>query len=75
MAGKQESKYWMESEGERKCLASNYYIAKDAMGGELLRAPVDFSRPVKVLDSVTADGEHDRGHRCFLPFLSNWPSH
>ncbi|KAH6649202.1 S-adenosyl-L-methionine-dependent methyltransferase [Chaetomium tenue] len=56
MAGKQESKYWMESEGERKRLASNHYIAKDAMGGELVRAPVDFSQSVKVLDSGTADG-------------------
>lgn len=71
MAGKQESKYWMESEGERKRLASNHYIAKDAMGGELVRAPVDFSRPVKVLDSGTADGEHDRSRLFFPRFLSN----
>lgn len=47
----------MESEGERKRLASNHFIAKDAMGGKLVRAPVDFSRPVKILDSGTADGE------------------
>lgn len=46
----------MESEGERKRLASNHFIAKDAMGGKLVRAPVDFSRPVKILDSGTADG-------------------
>ncbi|PSR83633.1 hypothetical protein BD289DRAFT_435636 [Coniella lustricola] len=56
MAKNQESKYWMESEGERKRLASNHFITKDAMGGQLVRAPVDFSRPVKVLDSGTADG-------------------
>ncbi|KAI0594483.1 S-adenosyl-L-methionine-dependent methyltransferase [Biscogniauxia sp. FL1348] len=56
MATKQESKYWMESGEERKRLASNHYIAKDAMGGQLVRAPVDFSRPVKILDSGTADG-------------------
>lgn len=57
MAGKQESKYWMESEGERKRLASNHFIAKDAMGGKLVRALVDFSQPVKILDSGTADGK------------------
>ncbi|KAK7746791.1 hypothetical protein SLS53_001979 [Cytospora paraplurivora] len=56
MISNQESKYWMESEGERKRLASNHFIIKDAMGGKLVRAPVDFSRPVKILDSGTADG-------------------
>lgn len=57
MAGKQESKYWMESEGERKRLASNHFIAKDAMGSKLVRALVDFFQPVKILDSGTADGK------------------
>ena len=57
MASKQESKYWMESEGERNRLASNHFIAKDAMGGRLVRALVDFSRPLKILDSGTADGK------------------
>ena len=57
MADKQDSKYWMESEGERKRLASNHFIVKDEMGGKLVLAPVDFSRPVKVLDSGTADGK------------------
>lgn len=57
MASKQESKYWMESEGERKRLASNHFIAKDAMGGKLVRASVDFSRPVRILDSGTTDGQ------------------
>ena len=57
MASKQESTYWMESDGERKRLASNHFIAKDAMGGKLLRAPMDFSRPLKFLDSGTADGK------------------
>lgn len=57
MTGKQESKYWMESEGERKRLASNHFIAKDAMGGKLVRALVDFSQPVKILDSGTAGGK------------------
>ncbi|KAH6657935.1 hypothetical protein BKA67DRAFT_556756 [Truncatella angustata] len=56
MGDKQQSQYWMESQVERKRLASNHYIAKDAMGGTLVRAPVDFSHPVKVLDSGTADG-------------------
>ncbi|KAI1478690.1 hypothetical protein F4774DRAFT_384738 [Daldinia eschscholtzii] len=56
MADKQKSEYWMESQGERKRLASNHFIAKDAMGGKLVCAPVDFSKPVKVLDSGTADG-------------------
>jgi hypothetical protein len=56
MASKQESVYWMESKEERKRLASNHFIAKDAMGGKLVRAPVDFSQPVKCLDSGTADG-------------------
>ncbi|KAI0546144.1 S-adenosyl-L-methionine-dependent methyltransferase [Xylaria curta] len=46
----------MESGGERKRLASNHFIAKDAMGGKLVRAPVDFSQPRKILDSGTADG-------------------
>jgi hypothetical protein len=36
MANKQESKYWMESKGERKRLASDHFIAKDAMGGKLV---------------------------------------
>lgn len=57
MALEQESKYWMESEGERKRLASNHFIAKDAMGGQLVRAPIDFSQPRKVIDSGTADGK------------------
>ncbi|KAI0458555.1 hypothetical protein F5B21DRAFT_500451 [Xylaria acuta] len=55
MASKQKSKYWMDSEGERKRLASNHFTVKDGMGGKLVRAPVDFSRPVKILDSGTAD--------------------
>ena len=57
MTSKQEIKYWMESDEERQRLASNHFIATDAMGGKLVRALVDFSRPVKVLDSGTADGE------------------
>jgi hypothetical protein len=57
MASKQESKYWMESEGERKRLASNHFIAKDAMGGKLVQAPVDFSQPLHILDSGAADGK------------------
>ncbi|KAI0401754.1 S-adenosyl-L-methionine-dependent methyltransferase [Xylaria palmicola] len=56
MTNKQESTYWMESEGERKRLASNHLIAKDAMDGKLVRAPIDFSQPRKILDSGTADG-------------------
>lgn len=56
------SVYWMESEVERKRLASNHNIAKDATGGKLVLAPVDFSQPVKVLDSATADGTYS------LPF-------
>lgn len=47
----------MESDGERNRLASNHFIAKDAMGGKLVQAPVDFSRPAKILDSGTADGK------------------
>ncbi|KAI1359993.1 S-adenosyl-L-methionine-dependent methyltransferase [Xylaria arbuscula] len=46
----------MESKGDHKRLASNHFIAKAAMAGKLVVAPVDFSRPVKVLDSGTADG-------------------
>jgi hypothetical protein len=57
MASNQESKYWMESEGERKRLASNHFITKDAMGGHLVQAPVDFSQPCYILDSGTADGK------------------
>jgi hypothetical protein len=52
----------MESEGERKRLASNHFIAKDAMGGELVRAPLDFSQPRKVLDSGTADGKLEQSY-------------
>ncbi|GAW26924.1 hypothetical protein SAMD00023353_5600630 [Rosellinia necatrix] len=55
MTGKQESKYWNSEDG-RKHLASNRFIAKDAMGGKLVRAPVGFSRPARILDSGTADG-------------------
>ena len=62
MAAAKESVYWMESELERKRLASNHYIAKNATGGKLVLAPVDFSQPVKVLDSATADGMYN------LPF-------
>ncbi|KAF2865694.1 hypothetical protein BDV95DRAFT_245561 [Massariosphaeria phaeospora] len=46
----------MDSDLERKRLASNHYIAKDAAGGKLVLAPVNFTQPVKVLDSTTADG-------------------
>ncbi|KAJ4288093.1 hypothetical protein N0V90_012110 [Kalmusia sp. IMI 367209] len=56
MATDKESVYWMESEVERKRLASNHYIAKDAAGGKLVLAPVDLSQPARILDSATADG-------------------
>ena len=58
MAAEKDSTYWMESELERKRLASNHYIAKDAAGGKLVLAPVDFSQPVRILDSGTADGTY-----------------
>lgn len=57
MSDKQDSKYWMESQVERKRLASNHYIAKDEMKDKLVLAPVDFSQPLKILDSGTADGK------------------
>lgn len=58
MAKGKESVYWMESELERKRLASNHFIAKDATGGKLVLAPVDFSKPMRILDSGTADGAY-----------------
>lgn len=57
MSGKGENKKnLLQSKAAHERLALNHYIAKDEMGGALLRTPVDTSRPLKVLDSGTGDG-------------------
>ncbi|KAF2686349.1 hypothetical protein K458DRAFT_430195 [Lentithecium fluviatile CBS 122367] len=75
MNASKQSVYWMESESERKRMASNHYIAKDATNGALVFAPIDFSRPVKVLDSGTADGTWLLDLRANLSALPDGASH
>lgn len=54
---KTESGYLLESEDESRRLSNQHEVVKNAMGGNLLRASVVFTdRPLRVLDSGTADG-------------------
>jgi hypothetical protein len=72
MAEAKDSVYWMESDSERMRLATNHYIAKDAAGGKLVLAPVDFSQPMRVLDSGAADGAYT-STLPFPPFVTRAP--
>jgi hypothetical protein len=48
--------YFMASDDEISRLSNQHNVIKDAMGG-LLLAPIDLSaKPLRILDSATADG-------------------
>lgn len=58
-----KSGYILESDDESKRLSNQHEVIKAAMGGILLRAPVDFAAEgLRVLDSGTADGVLSSGH-------------
>lgn len=39
-------------------LSAQHYVVKNAMGGKLVLAPIDLSKPdLRILDSATADGK------------------
>jgi hypothetical protein len=54
----EEPKYILEgSPTEAQRLQLQHEIIKDAMGGKLVAAPLDLSKPgLRILDSATADG-------------------
>lgn len=48
--------YFLASDDEISRLSNQHNVIKDAMGG-LLLAPIDLSaKPLRILDSATADG-------------------
>lgn len=52
-----KSGYILESDDESKRLSNQHEVVKAAMGGILLRTPVDFTgERLRILDSGTADG-------------------
>lgn len=54
---KTESGYMLESEEESARLSNQHEVIKDAMGGSLLRVPINLSNEkLRILDSGTADG-------------------
>ncbi|KAF2120576.1 S-adenosyl-L-methionine-dependent methyltransferase [Lophiotrema nucula] len=58
MASKEDTPaYIMDTSDEITRLSYNHALFKDAMGGNLVLAPIDFSSgPKRILDSATADG-------------------
>lgn len=62
-----QTEYVLESEEESSRLSNQHDIIKDEMGG-LVLAPVDLSKPLRILDSATADGTYQHGFR--LPSAS-----
>lgn len=52
----EQGDYILQSEDETKRLATQHYVIKDEAGG-LILAPLDLSaKPLRILDSATADG-------------------
>ncbi|KAI0401588.1 S-adenosyl-L-methionine-dependent methyltransferase [Xylaria palmicola] len=52
-----ETDYPLDNAGEAERLADQHHVLKSFMGGKLVVAPIDLSRPgLRVLDSGTADG-------------------
>lgn len=51
----QQTNYVLESEDEVSRLANQHEVIKDEMGS-LVLAPIDLSKPMRILDSATADG-------------------
>ena len=47
--------YIRDTQGELERLATQHYVIKDEMD-KLILAPVDLSKPLRILDSATADG-------------------
>lgn len=53
-----KSGYILESDDESDRLSNQHEVIKAAMGGTLLRTPLNFtSEPLRILDSGTADGQ------------------
>lgn len=59
----------MDSDEELRRLRANHDLFKDAMGGQLVLAPLDFNADTQftVLDSATADGTWLRDFVSSLP--------
>lgn len=52
----EQNTYFLKSEEEVSRLSNQHDIIKDGMNG-LVLAPIDLSKPLRVLDSGTADGK------------------
>jgi hypothetical protein len=56
MSTTEQIDYFLESDDKISRLSNQHHVIKDEMGG-LVFAPVDLSaRPLRILDSATADG-------------------
>ena len=53
----EEMGYFLKSEEETNRLANQHDVIKDEMGG-LVLAPLNLSKPLRILDSATADGAY-----------------
>ena len=52
------AEYPLNNDEEIKRLTYQHEVIKDALGGKLLLVPVDTEqKPLRILDSATADGE------------------
>lgn len=57
MAENNNTSYALEGDQEAERLARNHECIKYFMGGNLIRAPIDTTKPgLKILDSGTSDG-------------------